>query len=144
MNDDFGISGNYHEYNYGPLKDSKGNYFLGLNTGSYAGRVMKESRGKIDTISHAYKGQMFSPVSYRGWIMQLTPQGQLIPYASGLRSPNGLAIDEQDNLFVTDNQGDWVGTSPLLPYSKRQILRTPRQPGLGEKLGKGRSHSITC
>jgi hypothetical protein len=63
-------------------------------------------------------GQMFSPVAYRGRIMQLTPQGQLLPYASGFRSPNGLGVDLQGHLFATDNQGDWVGTSSLYHVKK--------------------------
>lgn len=125
VTDDFGISGNYHEYNYGPLKDRNGNFFLAFNTASHRGQVMKESRGVIDTISKAYSKQMFSPVPYRGWIMQLTPEGRLIPYASGLRSPNGMGFDLKGNLFATDNQGDWVGTSPLYHVVKDRFYGHP-------------------
>nr|WP_295921926.1 hypothetical protein [uncultured Dyadobacter sp.] len=125
VTDDFGISGNYHEYNYGPLKDQHGNLFLAFNTASHRGQVMKESRGKIDTISKAYAKQMFSPVPYRGWIMQLTPSGRLVPYASGLRSPNGMGFDLKGNLFATDNQGDWVGTSPLYHVVKDRFYGHP-------------------
>jgi hypothetical protein len=56
---------------------------------------------------------MFSVVPYRGWVMKLTPAGRLLPVATGFRSPNGLGFDQEGNLFATDNQGDWVGTSPL-------------------------------
>lgn len=125
VTDDFGISGNYHEYNYGPLKDDQGNLFLAFNTASHRGQVMKESRGKIDTIGKAYAKQMFAPVPYRGWIMQLTPGGRLVPYASGLRSPNGMGFDLKGNLFATDNQGDWVGTSPLYHVVKGRFYGHP-------------------
>jgi hypothetical protein len=35
------------------------------------------------------------------------------PYACGFRSPEGIGFDAQGNLLVTDNEGDWRGTSPL-------------------------------
>ena len=35
------------------------------------------------------------------------------PFASGFRSPNGIGFDLNGNLFATDNQGDWIGTSAL-------------------------------
>ncbi len=113
VTDDFGISGNYHEFNYGPVKDKQGNLFFGLNTASSNGNIRKEVRGKLDTSTLNQKGQMFSAVPYRGWIMKLTPKGSLLPFASGFRSPNGLGFDLEGNLFATDNQGDWVGTSAL-------------------------------
>jgi hypothetical protein len=35
------------------------------------------------------------------------------PIACGFRQPNGLVRAPDGALFATDNQGDWVGTSPL-------------------------------
>jgi len=125
LSDDFGISGNYHEYNYGPLKDDKGNLFLGFNTASSRGQIMKEVRGKKDSLGLAHASQMFSPVAYRGWIMKLTPDGKLQPYASGLRSPNGLGFDLKGNLFAADNQGDWVGTTPLYHIKEGRFYGHP-------------------
>lgn len=125
VTDDFGISGNYHEYNYGPLKDGQSNLFLAFNTASSWGLVMNEVRGQLDSVGLAHASQMFSPVAYRGWIMKLTPQGQLLPYASGFRSPNGLGFDLKGNLFATDNQGDWVGTSPLYHVKKDRFYGHP-------------------
>ena len=56
---------------------------------------------------------MYASVPYRGWVCQVTKEGKFIPWASGLRTPNGLGFDLDGNLFVSDNQGDWVGTSKL-------------------------------
>lgn len=125
VTDEFGISGNYHEFNYGPVKDKNGNLFIGLNSASSGGGILKEVRGKLDSTTMNQKGQMFSPVPYRGWIMKLTPQGKLIPYASGFRSPNGLGFDLKGNLFATDNQGDWVGTSPLFHIQEGNFYGHP-------------------
>lgn len=111
--DDFGITGNYHEFNYGPVIDAEGNMFIGLNSSSSGGSNLKYVRGILDTTTMGQKGQMYSSVPYRGWVMKLDESGELHPYASGLRSPNGMGFDANHNLFVTENQGDWVGTSAL-------------------------------
>ena len=94
LTDAFGVSGNYHEYHYGPVRDAAGNYYGTLNLG--------------------WEDSGVSWVPYRGWAYQLTPKGEFVPFAYGLRSPAGIGISPDGELFVTDNQGDWWGTSPLL------------------------------
>ncbi|ACU02560.1 MULTISPECIES: PQQ-dependent sugar dehydrogenase [Pedobacter] len=116
VTDDFGLSGNYHEFNYGPVKDKKGNLFIALNTASPGGAVRPEIRGKFNPLGRDLQTglyEMYAVVPYRGWVMKVTPDGKLHPYASGMRSPNGLGFDQEGNLFVTDNQSDWVETSTL-------------------------------
>jgi hypothetical protein len=116
ITDGFGISGNYHEFNYGPVKDKDGNLFIALNCGSSGDGIRPELRGRLDTLGRDGEngsGEMFSVVPYRGWVMKLTPHGALIPFAAGFRSPNGVGFDAQGNLLVADNQGDWVGTGAL-------------------------------
>jgi hypothetical protein len=57
---------------------------------------------------------MYSRVPWRGWVLKLSPDGKtMTPYASGFRSPDGIGVDEHGRVLVTDNQGDWRGTSPL-------------------------------
>ncbi|MFP6899747.1 MAG: hypothetical protein VCA36_02310, partial [Opitutales bacterium] len=109
--DDFGISGNYHEFHFGPIRDKAGNFYVSLGTASSGADVRHEKRGPFD--KRSYLQRMYSSVPYRGWVLQITPAGRLVPWASGLRTPNGLGFDLEGNLFVTDNQGDWVGTSKL-------------------------------
>ena len=41
------------------------------------------------TLNVAFGGATQSPVPWRGWMMEITPQGRMIPIASGLRSPAG-------------------------------------------------------
>lgn len=127
VTDSFGMTGNYHEFNYGPVRDKEGNLYISLNTASPRGRIMKEVRGKLDTLTLIPRkpSQMFSAVPFRGWIMKLSPEGRLMPYASGFRSPNGLAFDLKGNLFATDNQGDWVGTSPLYHIEEESFYGHP-------------------
>lgn len=125
LTNDFGISGNYHEWNFGPIKDKEGNIFIALTTASNAGIIMKEVRGKLDTTTFADKQEKYSPVSYRGWIMKLGTDGKLEPYAGGLRSPNGINFDEKGNLFSVDNQGGWVGTNVLYHIQKDKFYGHP-------------------
>ena len=132
VTDDFGITGNYHEFAYGPVRDSKGNLYISLNVASNQLGIFKDVRGPFSEIglnrgvmengkrnSEEWKkrkgeaGRMYSRVPYRGCILQITPAGETKCFAYGLRSPDGLGVDEQDRLWVTDNQGDWRGTSPL-------------------------------
>ncbi|MEO5995118.1 MAG: hypothetical protein ABIN89_00390 [Chitinophagaceae bacterium] len=113
---DFGMSGNYHEFNYGPVKDKANNLFIALNTASSGDGIRPVLRGKLNILGRDGKdghAEMYSVVPYRGWVMELTPNGKLHPYASGFRSPNGLGFDMDGHLLVTDNQSDWVPTSAL-------------------------------
>lgn len=93
---------NYHEYNFGPVRDGDGNLIGALNLGhgdpegyAWGNRVMVSSGG------------------YRGWAYKVAPDGAFSPFASGLRSPAGLGVSPDGVVYFTDNQGDWVPTSKL-------------------------------
>ena len=111
FSDGFGVSGNYHEFHFGPVRDKAGNFYVALGTASSGADVRFEKRGRFD--KRSYLQRMYACVPYRGWVCQVTKEGEFIPWASGLRTPNGLGFDLDGNLFVSDNQGDWVGTSKL-------------------------------
>jgi hypothetical protein len=91
--DKWGVSGDYHEFAFGPARDKQGNFFVTLNVGFGGGHQSK------------------SP--WRGWCVKITPKGELHPYAVGLRSPNGINFSPEGDLFYTDNQGEWVATNKL-------------------------------
>ncbi|AWB68875.1 hypothetical protein C2869_01835 [Saccharobesus litoralis] len=80
----------YHEFNFGPVKDKQGNYHGTLNLGFQGG----------------WGG-------YRGFAYKVTPKGEFKPYSWGLRSPAGIGINPEGEIFFTDNQGGWVGTSKM-------------------------------
>lgn len=123
--DEFGMTGNYHEFTYGPVKDGKGNLYVALNTSSSGGGVSKELRGKTNPLGKSSERAMFSTTPYRGWVMKISPKGKVTPFASGFRSPNGLVMGEADQLYVTDNQGDWVGSSSLYHVKKDKFYGHP-------------------
>ena len=104
---DFSMETNFHQYTYGLIQDRTGNLF---GTLSCAGLT------RADGLPASAKG--FSPSPYRMWSYKVTPDGQFIPWSSGLRTANGLGMNLNGDIFAADNQGDWVGTSMLHHLSK--------------------------
>jgi hypothetical protein len=92
--DDWGVSGNYHEFAFGPKFDDLGNAWVTLNVG-FCGSLGK------------------AVVAYRGWALKITPSGEMVPVCDGLRSPNGIEILPDGTPLYVDNQGDYVGTNRL-------------------------------
>ncbi|MBD2702250.1 hypothetical protein IC229_16475 [Spirosoma sp. BT702] len=123
VTDQFGMSGNYHEFAFGPVRDAKGNLYISLNTASNGASIRNEVRGQYDELGR--KGRMYACVPYRGWVLQITPDGKMKPYASGFRSPNGMGFDAQGRLYVSDNQGDWLGTSKLYHVEEGKFYGHP-------------------
>jgi len=116
VSDDFGMSGNYHEFAFGPAYNGQ-DFYIALNCASNGAGIWDEVRGELNMLGRLPKG-MYSCVPYRGWVMKLNEDGSLEPIASGFRSPDGIGFDLAGNLFVTDNQGDWLGTSKLYHVEK--------------------------
>ena len=94
------VSGNYHEYAYGPVFDDAGNAFTALNS----------------TLGAAWPGAGAEAKQslWRGWCVMTPPGGKPQPWAAGFRSPCGIGTNEAGDLFITDQQGNWFGTNPLL------------------------------
>jgi len=110
--DDYGFHGNYHEYAHGPVRDAQGNYYFTLNL-SHGGspRVSWRAGGP-------YMGSMGG---YRGWACRVTAEGKFEPFANGLRSPAGLGIDPQGRIWYAENQGEYVGSSKVVPLEQGEF-----------------------
>ncbi|MDE0819977.1 MAG: hypothetical protein OSA95_02595 [Opitutales bacterium] len=93
VGDGWGINGDYHEYAFGTRPDKDGNIWVVL--------CLTGSGGADDK----------SP--FRGWCMKITPDGQTIPTAYGIRSPGGIGFNHLGDVFYCDNQGPWNGSSSL-------------------------------
>jgi len=99
VSDDWGLSGNYHEFAFGLPDDEQGKLYVSLNVGFLE--------------PEWWLGR--SVVPHRGWILQVDPvSGDTVPIAGGLRSPCGLGLNAAGDLFVTDNQGDWMAACPII------------------------------
>ena len=93
VSDDWAISGNYHEYNFGPRMDHQGNLWI--------------------TTNKPFGGQPFGKVDWRGWAFKIGPDGVGQPVCAGLRSPAGVEVSPWGDVFYTDNQGEWCGMNKL-------------------------------
>src|SRR5262245_51857746 len=91
VSDGWEISGDYHEYAFGSRFDKDGNLWVAL----------------------CLTGSFTSDAKFRGWCLRVTPKGEVIPTCSGLRSPGGVGMNAEGDMFYTDNQGPWNGTCGL-------------------------------
>ena len=95
------LSGHYHEYSFGPKVAPDGSFFV---SGNVAFGDEEWWRGE-------------SRVPWRGWIMRISPDGKMEPWATGMRSPAGLGMIDGE-LFYTENQGDWMGSGGIWHVEK--------------------------
>jgi len=101
------LSGNYHEYSFGPKIAPDGSFFVTLNLG--------------------FPGEWWHPtatVPWRGWALRIQEDGTMEPWATGLRSPCGISMIDGE-LYYTDNQGDWVGAGSIMPIKKGSFAGHP-------------------
>ncbi len=102
----WGVTGNYHEYAFGPEQDRSGNLWLTLNLGLGL-------KGEQRQFALTNKKLNVSQGLWRGWGMILDASGKLRPMCAGMRSPSGLGTDLKGEPFYTDQQGNWVATNSL-------------------------------
>jgi len=101
------VSGNYHEYSFGPKLAADGSFFVTLNLG----------------FPNAWWHPQ-SMVPWRGWTLHIYDDGRMEPWATGMRSPCGISMID-DELFYTDNQGDWVGSGSIIQINKGSFTGHP-------------------
>lgn len=143
LSDQFSYQSNYHSYMHGPARDAEGNYYYLLNL-LHADDAIYKGRG-------LYMG---TSGGFSGWAIKVTPEGDFIPWASGLRSPASLGIDPFNTIWYADNQGEYVGTSKLFILEKGKFYGHPAglidlphmQPDSPEiqwpEIGKGKEKAV--
>jgi glucose/arabinose dehydrogenase len=98
VSDQWEISGNYHEYNFGPRVDKDGYLWV--------------------TTNKPFGNEPYGFAHWRGWALRIHPEtGEMIPMAAGLRSPAGVEVAPWGDVFYTDNQGEWCNASKLAHIS---------------------------
>lgn len=91
VSDDWGVSGDYHEYAIGSRFDHAGDLWVTL----------------------CLTGSFNSAVPFRGWALRIQPDGKMVPTCSGIRSPGGMGFDADGEVYYCDNQGPWHGSCTL-------------------------------
>lgn len=92
------LSGNYHQYSYGP--------------------ILLPNKDMLFTLNLDWVGKGASLSKWRGWMLKISPDGKMTPWATGLRSPSGFNINKAGDIFYTENQGDWVGSGRVTHLEK--------------------------
>ncbi len=103
VTDGWEINGDYHEYAFGSRFDKNGELWLTL----------------------CLTGSFTSESKFRGWALKVTKEGKLVPVASGVRSPGGVAFNAEGDVFYTDNQGPWNGACHLKHITKGGFVGHP-------------------
>ena len=106
---DWGMSGNYHEFAFGLPTKADGTMYASFNLGFWN--------------PHWWHGKSRAPL--RGWVIEIAPDGTVTPYAGGLRSPAGLGLLEDGTVLATDNQGDWMPVCPVFAVEKGKFYGHP-------------------
>jgi cytochrome c len=91
------VSANFHEFAFGLVY--KDGYFYGtlataINPGGASTQPQIPDRGKVVKISKK--------------------DGSYSLIASGLRTPNGISLGIDNEIFIADNQGDWLPASKII------------------------------
>ncbi|MFZ1749652.1 MAG: family 16 glycoside hydrolase, partial [Saprospiraceae bacterium] len=95
--DDWKVSANFHEFGFGlAYKDDHfyATLATAINPGGASTQPQIEDRGKVIKVNKN--------------------TGALSFVASGLRTPNGVGIGYKGDIFVADNQGDWLPSSKIV------------------------------
>jgi cytochrome c551/c552 len=102
------LTGNYHEYSFGPKLAADGSFFVSTNLGFPDPDWWRPK----------------SLVPWRGWMLRIDENGKMEPWAAGLRSPCGLGIIDGE-LFYADNQGDWIASGGIVHVKKGSFAGNP-------------------
>jgi len=90
----WGISGDFHEFAFGLIyKDSY--FYANL---SLAMRLMSDEKQQRD----------------RGKTIKIGMDGRYEAINYGLRQPNGIGLGPEEEIFITENQGEWVPSNKLI------------------------------
>ncbi|WP_340105091.1 plastocyanin/azurin family copper-binding protein [Rhodohalobacter sp. 8-1] len=103
------VSGHYHEYSYGPA-------FLPNGDMVVTGNVAFGNPKWWEAQSHA---------PWRGWMMIITPDGEMRPFATGMRSPSGVMVNDEGDIFYSENQGDWIGSGFITHVEEGDFTGNP-------------------
>ena len=80
------LSGHYHEYSFGPKIAPDGSFFVSANV----------AFGEEEW----WRGE--SRVPWRGWMMRISENGKMEPWATGMRSPAGLGMLDGELFYTSE------------------------------------------
>jgi cytochrome c len=94
------VTANFHEFGFG-LEYKDGHFYAALATGILPGGASAKNQPK-----------------HRGNAIKISKETGAIEFlATGLRTPNGIGIGVDNEIFIADNQGDWLPSSKIVHVS---------------------------
>ena len=99
--DDWGVSSNFHEFSFG-MTHKDGHIYINLATGIMPGGAGMKNQ-------HPDRGST---------LKVNVEDGSMEKIANGLRTPNGIGLGYNNEIFVADNQGDWLPSSKIVHVTK--------------------------
>lgn len=101
VSDAWRVSANFHEFSFG-LAYKDGHFYaalaIAIMPGGASAQPQIPDRGKVAKISKE--------------------DGSIEFIAHGLRTPNGIGIGPDNEIFLADNQGDWLPSSKIVHVQK--------------------------
>ena len=130
VDDSSGMTGNYHEFSYGLVRDAYGNFYgangMASKDGDNFQDIVAKGPLKMDKAVAGFSNDDHrSLVPFEGWVYEITREGAFVPFATGFRQAMGLGLSPQGELFATDVSGSWVPTSVLLHVQKGRFYSHP-------------------
>ncbi len=123
--DQWNYGGHIYEWTFGPVRDSSGNFYGSLACWHFPKPSAKPAHYSGAEIPPPDGYSPHLPSQWRGWAFRVTPCGDFEPWAAGLRSPNGLGMSKEGDLFITDNQGEYFGACVLMHVPRGAFLGHP-------------------
>lgn len=101
MSNDWDVSDNFHEFAFGLVEKDGwlyGNLAIGIMPGGASAKNQPKQRGNTFRVN--------------------INTGQTEYITTGMRTPNGIGIGVDNEIFVADNQGDWLPASKIMHVQK--------------------------
>ncbi len=101
LSNDWDVTANFHEFGFG-LDYKDGHFYATLATGIQPGGASALNQPK-----------------HRGSVIKVAEDnGATEIVANGLRTPNGVGVGTDNEIFVADNEGDWLPSSKIVHVTK--------------------------
>lgn len=114
LNDDWQVTDNWHEFTFGLRQDAAGDFILATGLPDVAGDISPRFPREPLHMEKVHQEAKPSPGRYEGWVLKVSPHGRMTPVASGFRAASGVGLSPDGDLFITDQQGDYIATSTLV------------------------------
>ena len=126
FNNDCLVTANFHEFAVDLQTDAQGNFYY-----LKCGPLRPGERGWDRITPH------------HGTLLKVSKDGShLETVATGLRSPNGLAIGPGGEITTSDNEGAWTPTTPINLIHAGGFYGVPELAGTGEKTNRTRAAAL--